>query len=252
MNKRITTFFLVACGLLVALPAQAQMLQWTDRVFASVNGAFQSRADTSVAMNTSETVYGEDATYAASQTVTSKGGFFDISGGGRVFGNFGVGVGYTQISTTGSADASASVPHPLVYNSARSATSALTGLEHKERQIHLFALFMIPITDRFDIAVFGGPTFFKLDQGTIGTFAWSEGSPPYTSFNLTTAASQISVSKTGLNVGADVTFKLTRSFGVGGFVRYAGTTAQVTAAGNNTFDVNIGGMHIGAGGRIRF
>ncbi|MEW5980981.1 MAG: hypothetical protein AB1806_01265 [Acidobacteriota bacterium] len=251
MSKRITILFLAA-GLLAASPAQAQMLEWTDRVFVSINGAYQNRADTSVSVNDVATVYDEQATSAASQSVTSKGGFFDISGGARVWGNVGVGLGFTRLSTTGSADASATVPHPLFYNSARSASTALPGLEHKERQVHIFAMFVVPLTDLLEVSVFGGPTFFKLEQGTIRTYTWSEVGAPYTAINLTAAATQVSVSKTGINIGADVTYRLTRNFGVGGFVRYAGASVPITAAGSTTFDVNIGGVQIGAGGRIRF
>lgn len=252
MNKRIVTLFVVAGGLMAAaFPAEAQMLQWTDRVFVSINGAYQNRSDTSVTVGATETVYDETATYGASQTVTSKKGFFDVSGGIRVIGNLGVGVGFTQISTTGSADGSATVPHPLFYNSPRSATASLSGLEHKEQQVHVFAMFVLPLTEKFEVAVFGGPTFFKLDQATIGDFSWSETAAPYSSINLTMTGRQISENKTGVNVGADVTFKFMKNLGVGGFIRYAAATVPVTAD-DQTFDVNVGGIQAGGGVRIRF
>lgn len=253
MIKRITTILLVACGLVGAAgPAEAQMLQWTDRAFVNINGGYQSRAETSVTVTATETVYDEQASYTASQTVKSSGGFFDISGGVRVWGNLAIGLGYTQVSTSGSAEESVTEPHPLFYNTPRTASATMSGLRHREQQVHLFAMFVIPMTDKFEIAVSGGPTFFSLKQGTIGTFEWAEGGPPYSSISVTLTATEVRKSKTGVNIGGDVTYKITKNLGIGGFVRYAGTSVSVTTAGGATFDENVGGVQVGAGARIRF
>ena len=55
--------------------------------------------------------------------------------------------------------------------------------------------------------------------------------------------------KVGFNAGADVTVMLGRSVGVGGMVRYAATTVDLTLDGR-TLSLEAGGLQ--AGGGIRF
>ncbi len=115
------------------------------------------------------------------------------------------------------------------------------------------ALWMLPLGEKFDIAVFAGPTYFKLSQGTIGEVTTSEVGPPYTSVKLNVpAVVTTDASKWGVNVGADATYKFMRNFGVGGFVRWAGTKVDITPANGTAISVNVGGVQYGAGLRVRF
>jgi len=253
MKQAMRLTVLASAFALLAVPhAQAQMLQWQDRVFVNINGLSQSRADITVTTKSTQTIYDETATFDGAQTIKTKDASFDIGGGVRVWKNFGVGVSYTTISTTGNGAASASVPHPLIYDRPRTATAAVTGLKHEEGQVHLSFLWMLPLTDKLDVAVFGGPTFFQLTQGVIGAPTFTEVGPPYTSITMSVAQAEVSANKTGANVGADVTFKFMKNLGVGGFIRWAGAKVSVTPPGGTAFSVNVGGFQFGGGARVRF
>jgi hypothetical protein len=230
----------------------AKSSEWTDRVFVNVSLVFQIKANTNITTSSTSTVYAETATIDSAQVIESQAATFDIGGGFRVWRNLGVGIGYSQLSTTGAAAVSAKVPHPLLYDQPRTATASATGLQHSEKQVHIYALWMLPLAPKIDVAVFGGPTIFMLKQGVVGAVSFSEVGAPYTSVNLNYNTYEVSKGKTGFNVGADLTYKITKMFGVGGFFRYAGTTIEITPPGSAAVKVSVGGVQIGVGGRIRF
>lgn len=230
----------------------AKSPDWTDRAFVNVSGVFQIKANSNITTTTTSTVYAETATVDSAQVIKTQGATFDISGGVRVWRNLGVGVGYSQLSTEGSAAVSAKVPHPLVYDQPRTATGTATGLKHSEKQVHIFALWMLNLTPKVDLAVSGGPTVFLLTQGVIGSVTYSEVGSPWTSVNLNYNTYEVSKGKTGFNAGADLTYKITRMFGVGGFFRYAGGKIEITPPGSAAVKVSVGGMQVGGGVRIRF
>jgi hypothetical protein len=247
----------IACGLVMnAAQSQAQMLQWTDRVFASVNVTNLPKSSAELSTSTSSTIYGETAQFSTTQTISAEGGVVaDVSGGVRLFHNFGVGAAYTQgTKSVGSANVSARVPHPMVYDQPRTATATVGDLNHKETMFHAFALFMIPFSEKFDIAVFGGPSFFKLEQDTVASPQFQEVGSPYTSIRLTTGTKTTSTqSKTVFGGGADVTYRFMKNLGVGGFVRYAKATFEVAAVeGGTKVSIPMGGFQAGGGVRIRF
>jgi hypothetical protein len=241
-------------AVLVTAPAMAQAPQWTDRGFIFGNFVFQIQSNKTVTSTATPTVYDEKATIEAAQIIKGQGATFDVGGGVRIVGNLGVGVAYSQLSTKGEAALSASVPHPLVYDRPRTATGTATGFTHKEQQIHVFAMWMIPATEKFDVGVYGGPTFFQLKQDLVGlgTPPFTEVGSPYTSVTMNATQSQVSASKVGFNVGADLTFKLNKTFGVGGFARYSTAKIPVTPTGGSEVQITVGGMQVGAGLRIRF
>ena len=85
----------------------------------------------------------------------------------------------------------ATVPHPLLYDSPRTANAAATGLKHEEKQTHIFAIRMIPMSEKLRVGLFGGPNDFQLKQDmvTLGTPAFSEVGAPYTSVTLNSSQS---------------------------------------------------------------
>jgi hypothetical protein len=268
MMKRAVRTIGLAAGLMLAGAslAQAQMLQWQDKGFLNIGYGVQSRAATDVSENTTFSQYDEQGKIAVTQTIKNSKGFFDISGGARIWQNLGLGIGYSAIHTTGTGSVTATVPHPLLYDSPRTATASATGLEHKDSAVHLFVLWMLPLTDKLDIAISGGPTWFTLTQNTVGTPSYTEVGPPYTSVTLSSVSKvTLKSHKNGANIGADVTYKLTGLFGasqtakkldkmlgVGAYIRWSGTSASVTTAGGSAITLDIGGLQMGFGARIRF
>ena len=236
----------------LASPAFAQALPWEGRAFVNVNFGLQVRSATSVSTSQTFSLYDETGTVKSAQTIDAQAPFFEVGAGVRLFGNFGVGVAYTRLSTSSGADVTASVPSPLVYDSFRSATATVASLDHVEQAYHFQLIWLLPITDRLDVTFSGGPTAFRLKQGTVLTPTVAEVGAPYTSVNLTTTAADTTGSRMGFNVGADLSYRFANHLGVGAMVRYSGRTFGLTPTGGSKIDVKVGGLQFGAGLRLRF
>jgi len=240
--------------LVVTARAQAQVTPWEDRVFVNVNFGYQSRSVADIASSKTSTIYDETATVSTAQTIESSGGMFDIAGGFRLVGNFGLGVGYNRISKDAVGTLTAKVPHPLFYDQPRTATAEIPNLKHQETALHLMGVFVLPVTNKLDVMVSAGPTFFNLEQQTIAADAqYSEVGAPYNSITLN-SVSKITTkeSKVGFNVGADLTVRLTTKLGIGGFVRYASAKVEIVPQSGDATEVNVGGLQFGGGLRLRF
>jgi hypothetical protein len=232
---------------------------WTDRIFINVNGAYFSPLPQDIKTATSFPIYDETATTSSVQTVTFKGSLVDITVGARVIQNFGLGMGYTSSSTIGTGTLSAKTPHPLVYDMPRSASGSLDGLDHFESAFHVMALYVAKLPMNFEVAVSAGPTFFKVQQDTIGSIATGDEVLPYTTITLKTpVVTMVEATKVGLNAGIDVAWfsnlsvSVLSNVGVGVFVKYAGTTVELKPVGVDPIPMKVGGTQYGFGLRLRF
>lgn len=240
--------------LVAASAASAQVGQaWTDRGYASLNVGFETASGTLTDATTFR-LYDENGSLSVSQAVDS-GALFDISAGARVWRNVSVGIGYHRDGTTGEGSFTGSVPHPLIFNRNRSVAGAVSDLGRTERAVHLQLGYMLPLSDRLNVHVFLGPSFFSLKQDVIGDVTFSEQGVPFTSVNAVPAIAERSESATGFHLGADVSYQLlqTDAYKIGGgmFIRYAGATVDIPLLGS-TVGSDVGGLQIGFGGRVRF
>jgi hypothetical protein len=253
MMKQVFRLTVCVLGLtLLSSQAFGQALPWEGRAFVNVNYGMQVNSTSVVTANETFTVYDEPGKLTTAQTIDTQAPFIDFGGGIRVFGNFGVGFSYSRLSTDGSAAVSAEVPSPIYYDQPRKVASTATGLEHVEEGFHVQAIWMLPITDKFDVVFSGGPTLFQLSQGVVTTPKFSEVGPPYTAVNMTTSTVTVSDSQIGFNVGADLTYRFANNFGVGAMIRYAAATVGLTPEGGSALDVKVGGFQLGGGLRLRF
>jgi hypothetical protein len=237
-----------------AAQAGPGLRDWLDRGYFNINIGFETSSGT---LNDSVTfpLYGENGTKSVDQNVDS-GAIFDLSAGTRVWRNVSVGIGYHRGGSTSEATATASVPHPLVFNSNRVTTAAASDLDRTEYAIHLQFGYMIPLNEDLSVHILGGPSFFNLSQDVIGDLTFTETSP-YTTVTATPVIAQRKDSVTGVNIGADVTYRFydggDYSIGGGMFLRYAGASAHITVLeGGNEVDTDVGGFQIGFGARVRF
>jgi hypothetical protein len=146
----------------------------------------------------------------------------------------------------------AEVPSPIYYDSPRTATATVDDLEHVELGYHFQALWMLPITDKLDVVLSGGPSVFNLEQGVVKSPQITEIGPPYSSVNMTVSQTTTTGSQVGFNIGADMTYRFANNVGVGAMIRYASATVSLTSDGGDTSDVKVGGFQFGGGLRIRF
>jgi hypothetical protein len=253
MMKQVFRLAMFVIGLAAfASQASAQALPWEGRGFLNVNFGLQVIAEDVATTTTSFELYDETGKLTTAQSIDSQAPFFDIGGGFRVAGNFGVGFSYSRLSATGAAEVTAQVPSPVYYDQPRTATATANDLEHVESGYHFQALWMLPITDKFDIVISGGPSLFSLKQGAVTSPQITEVGSPYSSVNMTVSQTTTTGNQIGFNVGADMTFRFANNVGVGAMIRYAAATVSLTSDGGDTSDVKVGGFQFGGGLRIRF
>ena len=167
--------------------------------------------------------------------------------------NFGVGFAFSRVSKAGSWTGTARVPHPVIYDSPRTATLTFANQDREERAYHFQIVWVLPLGKKFDVMASVGPTYFKLEQDVVGDPKVAEVGSPYSEVRLVDIASVTSkIQKWGFNAGADVTYKINKTFGVGTFIRWSGTTVNVNSGIRAAFDTKVGGLQFGGGLRIRF
>jgi hypothetical protein len=254
MNKSVV-LFLLACSVFAgsAVTASAQTTTATDRGYINVGWGVESGSSAMSDTRTSS-IYEEPATLTSTTDFTS-GSLFDVGVGIRVWRNLSVGAAYHQEQNDTNGTLTGSIPSPVFFNRPRTLNVEVPGLDRKEMATHLVLGWTVPIGSKFDVMVFGGPSFFRVTQDTVSEATISE---PGGSFTTVTAAPQIterSKSVTGFNIGADGTYIVWSNdsirLGAGGFVRFtqASTEIEMLSAAQPT---DLGGIQFGFGGRIRF
>jgi hypothetical protein len=175
---------------------------------------------------------------------------FDVSGSYLVWKNLAVGVGLTLFSASTTAAIDAQVPHPFFFNQPRTVTGEFDG-DRSETAVHIQARWLVPVNNKMLVTIFGGPSFFLVEQDIVSDFEYSDSYPFDTAtFTRAIAASQ-SESAVGASIGGDVAYFFTPTVGVGGTVQYSGATVEMTLP-SGTADVKAGGLQVGGGLRLRF
>ena len=235
--------FTAALALAAAAPAQAQQARWEHRGYVNLNGAVQVPSR-DVSVNRTFTVYDEESTLEGRREIGS-GALFDISAGMRVWDNLAIGLGYSRFSDSGAFNGTALVPDFLVFDSPHEQAINVGDLGHSEHGFHFSGVWFWPFTDKIDFAFSLGPSIFQVEQDTI-TINESNVQPGTSTL---TGVTRLDESKTtvGFHAGVDVTYELTRRFGAGLLMRYAGAGTEISGA-----DLDVGGFQVGVGVRYRF
>lgn len=235
-----------------ALPAlaSAQMREPEGRGFIAVYGGMQT-AKGSSAVGGTFSVYDEAGRFDATQSHEG-GGLFSLGGGVKIWKNLAIGVAYTRITDTQNATASVTAPHPILFNTPRTASASVNDLTHEEDAIHLQALFVLPVNDKLEIVVGVGPTFFGMKHDFVTSVGFTEGAAPYSSIGVASpVVTKGDENTTGFNFNGEVAFYFTKNVGAAGFYRYAKGTATFDVAGSSV-DIDAGGSQFGGGLRMRF
>ena len=253
-TKKALTAAIALLVLLPAAPASAQVgAAWIERGYFNLNVGFETTSGT-LTDATTFLLYDETGTRTVEQNVDS-GSLIDFSVGGRVWQNVSVGIGFHRGANSSEASGTASVPHPVVFNSNRLVAVAAENLDRTEQAFHIQVGYMIPFSEELSVHVTAGPSFFRLNQEVMADVAFTETGAPFTSVTTSGVIAERSDSVVGLNAGVDVTYRLWQSdaYNVGGgvFLRYAGGSARITVLENDV-DTDVGGLQIGFGARVRF
>jgi len=242
-----------------AVHAQTTPAVEPSRFFFNVNLGAQWNDQTFTDSST-YTIYSEQGAVATAHSFGG-GTLFDISAAARVWRNAAIGLAYSTVSNKNDATSVVRVPHPVVFGQTRTATATLSDLEHSEEAVHLQFMWMIPLTDKVEIAVMAGPSFFSVKQSVATVRAPEDLTdvPPYTSVTINTmTVTDVKDSPVGVNVGIDGTYMIRTiagvGVGVGGFLRYAGASLDFEVPPGVTRDTELkaGGPQGALGVRLRF
>ncbi|HEU4892892.1 MAG TPA: hypothetical protein VFT47_15160, partial [Vicinamibacterales bacterium] len=101
------------------------------------------------------------------------------------------------------------------------------------------------------VTLAGGPSVLDIQQSIVTDVNYTEEFPYDTATYVGVDSQRASGTATGFNAGADVRWMFTRTIGVGGLVRYARASVDLTRNGR-TVKVDAGGAQVGGGIRLAF
>lgn len=267
MRRLVTTLMVSALLLAVAqnvaaqtaartpapAPAPASSGGWEDRAYINVGfGVENGNTDFTDTKNFS--LYEETGVISSKHSFSS-GSLFDVAVGIKVWRNLSIGAAYHQEQNTTDGTLSGTAPHPVFFNQPRTFSSSVDGLERKESAEHMVIGWTVPLGTKLDVMVFGGPSFFRLQQDEVSAYTVTESGAPFTTVVVGQTRTTRKKSVVGYNVGADVSYLFWQNdsvrLGGGAFVRYtaADTTVLMLSTEQPT---KVGGIQFGFGGRIRF
>lgn len=170
----------------------------------------------------------------------------------RLWRQLGAGVTVTYVSSSGSADVEASIPHPFLFGQPRTVTGSEGDIARSETDAHVQLLYFVPTRGALQFVLSAGPSFVTLQQEVLTEVRYTEIYPYDTATYSRAAVADHKGSAVGFNVGADVRWMFSKSVGVGGVVRFTRATVDLDVANGRTLAVDTGGVQAGGGIRFRF
>lgn len=220
------------------------------RGFVSVNAAAQAAAadltDTMVFQANAEAGTIE-ARYPSAAAL-----LLDGSIGFRFARRLGIAIGGSQASSSGNADITASVPHPLYDNQDRIVEGSAGDISRTETAAHLQLFYEIPTTNRWRVRLFAGPTYMNVEQELVREVTVDETYPYDTATFRSAVTGRAKGSGVGFNAGADVAWMFARRVGAGLLLRYTRASVDLNAPDARSVSLDGGGLQAGAGLRFLF
>jgi hypothetical protein len=250
MNKTTCMIVLIAGLLLADASNTAAQTPLNGKVFINVSGGAQTQSRT-IDNSGSLSVFLQTASWTTSESVPN-GGLFDVSVGYKIWRDFGVALGYSHFSRTGTVVGSASIPSPVSFS--RPPTQlpiSEAAAARSDRNVYLVAMWFFPIKEKIDVALAIGPSFTRVQQDLVvdsQAFRQNIVNAANASTNITPIVQNESGTAKGINVGVDAQYMFTPIIGAGIFVRYNGGSVDLPDAA----ELKTGGAQIGVGARLRF
>jgi hypothetical protein len=252
--KQSVLSLLVVCGVCagVAQDAHAQTGTWADRGY--VNFGFGVESGSSSITETQNIVIYEEPGTVTSSTSWTSGSLIDAGFGVRVWRNMTVGISYHQEENDTDAEVTGLIPSPIFFNQPRELNQEAV-LERKEKAAHLVFGWVFPFNDKLDVMLFGGPSFFRLEQDAVSDVEIGEGSSPFTTVVADLDVETRKKSFVGFNVGLDATYIVWSNddlrIGAGGFLRFTQASGDILQLVSEQ-PTDVGGLQFGLGARVRF
>lgn len=251
---RSTRLFSWPAALLVistaaAAPAAAQSAS-SGRVEVSANVGLQTGASTFTAA-TSRLSHGDEReTITVDHDVTSTLAF-SVGAAVRVLPRLWVGAQYAMAEMKPDASITAVVPHPLLFNAARTVEGTLNDVAHDERNVHVALMYALPV-QAVDVKLMAGPTFFNVEQDFVSAVTIDESYPFDTATFASARTKQLSKGAVGFNAGIDISRLISSSVGIGALIRYSRGDVKFDDPDVGQQTVKAGGFELLGGLRLRF
>ena len=255
MNKSVVTL-LIVCGVFAstARQASAQGATWADRGYINVGWGVES-GSSAMSDTRPVNIYEETGSVTSTSDFTS-GSLFDVGVGLRIWRNLTIGAAYHQEQNDTEGVLTGSIPSPVFFNRPRTLNETVPGLDRKESAAHIQIGWVVPIGSKFDVMVYGGPSFFRLEQETVGDVEFTEPGGAFTTVGADEELIVRKKSQTGYNAGVDATYIVWSNdsvrIGAGGFVRFTQADMDVEMLSGAGVPTKAGGVQFGFGGRLRF
>jgi hypothetical protein len=267
-SNRTLRFVTVTTALILfAASAHAQTVgappqRTFERGWIDVNVGIAMAAEDTFSMAATGEIFAEPATFNADYSLP-RGASFDFGGGFMITPVVGVGVSFSGTAHEDVALLRARIPHPIFPNlfaSDDAPTDAV--LQRVEGGVNLQAMIVAAQGDHFRVRVFGGPTFFRVQQDAITHIRYNQVFlivPRANAIEITEFDSaRIEGTGWGFHGGADASYFFNRIVGVGGFAKFSRGNVDLentlaTAIGEDeAVTVKAGGFQLGGGLRLKF
>lgn len=221
-----------------------------ERTLISVNGGVQTTSRTFASASTI-TRFAEDGTVSSTYS-SGRPIVFDVAVQGGVWRTISVGLAATQSSKPLEGSITTKIPHPFFFDRPRTATGQSAALTRKEVALHLNGVWTIPATRSTRIALFAGPSYFKVTQALVTEVTVDE-AYPYDEATFTSATStEGTQSRWGYNAGFDITQLFSTHVGIGVIGRYSRASFIFPIVATEEVEIRAGGFQLGGGVRLRF
>jgi len=197
----------------------------------------------------SQEIYYENASYNISNNF-AKGNAFIAGLGYKFSSTIGLELGVHISSRNINSDFNVSIPHPLLFNSPRTAEN--TGsYKLTENAAYLNFVLSIPFS-KLGLDLYGGPAYFFTTAQLINQINVSD-TYPYQTVNISAATETIKKNVFGFNAGASLNFYFANSFGIFLNAQYFSGSADFDLSSDIPgLKVSLGGLKAGGGLRILF
>lgn len=221
------------------------------RTFIAVGGALQA-ANMAFRDNVTFVLNEEDGDLNADYQV-GIGRSWDAEFELRVWRGFMAGVNVSYFDKQGRVNVDATLPHPVFFNRHRNLVGEADGIGRTELGVHLLGAWVMPLTNRFDLLISGGPSFVRARQALVQQVDFTE-TAPFNSATFTgvSTTGMLSKSSFGVNAGAELALHLSRHFGVGTRIRFIRASVRFDSLDGGTVPVDVGGVQLAGSLRVRF
>ena len=194
-------------------------------------------------------IYYENASFNISNNF-AKGNAFIAGLGYKLSSTIGLELGVHISSRNINSDFNVSIPHPLRFDSPRTAEN--TGsYKLTENAAYLNFILSFPF-NKLSLDLFGGPTYFLTNAQLINQINFSD-TYPYQTVNISAATETIKKNVFGFNAGASLNFYFASSFGIFLNAQFFTGSADFDLSGDlPSLKVSLGGLKAGGGLKILF